>query len=709
MNTFKPSAIFLGLCIAVSASAQHPVATDTYHGVVVRDPYRWLEDAKALDVKAWVADQNASTRKYLDGLQSRPAIAAVLHQIESTTSTYDESIQQAGGKLFALTYHPGAEQPQLTQLALSGDPASRKVVFDPNTHAAHGSMAIDWFVPSPNGKLVAASLSLNGSEDGTLHVFDADNGHEVEKPIPHVQYPTAGGSLAWNADSTGFWYTRFPDDSAPESERHFNQQAYYHELGKGTADKLVLSTADGLPRTAEIYLDNRYANSSALASVQLGDGGQWQHFLVSTKGAKRIAGYDDNIKAAALAQDGTVFGISFKNALNGKLVKMQPPYHTITTIVPEMDTALLIEAHSRSIAISGNRIFVTLIDGGPTLLESFDFDGKSQTRIATPANSTVRELESMPNGNLLYQVRSYLVPPHYLVWHASSSRSEPTPLRQQSPMDLSGFHVRRVFATSRDGTRVPISVITRKGFVADGSAPLLLYGYGGYGVSLTPRFISSEWFLFLRAGGSVAVANLRGGGEYGERWHQQGMLTHKQNVFDDFTAAARYLVAKKYTRSSRLAIEGGSNGGLLMGAVLTQHPKLAHAVVSVVGIYDMLRVEVDPNGSFNTTEFGSVKNLQQFRALLAYSPLQHVTAGQYPAILLATGDNDGRVNPMQSRKFTAALQASGTKQPVYLRTSAAAGHGIGSSTDETISLHTDITAFLLDQLHMDWRAATEAR
>lgn len=702
-----------GLCVlalagTLAVAAEHPVARDTYHGVVVSDPYRWLEDGNAPDVREWVAGQNARTQKYFAGLTGRSAIASELLRIEKATATHDASIQQAGGRLFALTFNPGAQQPQLVTLALTGDAGSRKVILDPNQLAADGSVAIDWFEPSPDGKRVAVSLSLNGSEDGTLHVYDVATGSEIGTPIAHVQYPTAGGSVAWNATSDGFWYTRYPGEQAREAERHFNQQAYYHALGSDSSnDPLVLATQDGLPRTAEIFLDNRYGYSSVLASVQLGDGGEWQHFVLSRTGAKRIFGYAEKIKCAALASDGTIFGISVKDAPNGKLVRLRPPYReaAATTIVAEGAQALVTGDRTRSIVLSGQRVFVTAIDGGPTVIRSFGFDGESPAVLETPPVSASTSLEAMPGGDLLYRVHSYLRPSRSMLWQASTGRSLETPLQMRSPMDLSGFEVRRVFARSKDGTRVPISVITRKGFVADGSSPLLLYGYGGYGISMKPGFIGSDWYLFIKGGGALAIANIRGGAEYGERWHRQGMLTRKQNVFDDFAAAARYLVAAKYTQSDRLALQGGSNGGLLMGAVLTQHPTLARAVVSEVGIYDMLRYELDPNGVFNTQEFGSVRNAEQFRALFAYSPLHHVKAGQqYPAIFLSTGDNDGRVNPLNSRKFAAAMQASGTKRPVFLRTSSKAGHGQGSSLDETVALNADITAFLFDQLGLDWQA-----
>ena len=264
----------------------------------------------------------------------------------------------------------------------------------------------------------------------------------------------------------------------------------------------------------------------------------------------------------------------------------------------------------------------------------------------------------------------------------------------------------RAFATSKDGTKVPLNIVRKKGLKLDGSHPTLLYGYGGYGVNEDPAFIGAWRRMWLDAGGVFVDTNIRGGGEYGERWHQQGMLTRKQNVFDDFNAAGRWLLANGYTTSDRLALLGGSNGGLLMGATLTQHPDLARVVVSQVGIYDMLRVELDPNGEFNTTEFGTVKDPEQFKALYAYSPYHRVAKGtRYPALLMMTGANDGRVNPLHSRKFTAALQAStASDRPILLRTSAGSGHGIGSSLDEVIAERTDLLTFLFDQLGMTWTA-----
>jgi prolyl oligopeptidase len=271
-----------------------------------------------------------------------------------------------------------------------------------------------------------------------------------------------------------------------------------------------------------------------------------------------------------------------------------------------------------------------------------------------------------------------------------------------SPVDFADIEVVREFATSKDGTKVPLNILRKKSLKLDGRNPTLLYGYGGYGISLSPGFDSTRRIWF-DAGGVYAVANLRGGGEYGEQWHKAGNLTRKQNVFDDLIAAAEHLIQRRYTSPDKLAVQGGSNGGLLMGAFLTQRPDLARAVVAQVGIYDMLRVELDPNGQFNVTEFGTVNDPAQFQALYAYSPYHHVRNGvKYPAVLLTTGENDGRVNPAQSRKMAARLQAAtGSDRPILFRSTAGAGHGIGTALKDRIAEQADVDAFLFDQLGID--------
>jgi prolyl oligopeptidase len=329
----------------------------------------------------------------------------------------------------------------------------------------------------------------------------------------------------------------------------------------------------------------------------------------------------------------------------------------------------------------------------------FDLAGRPQPRLELPPVSAVRGLVPIGGQEVLYRVESFVEPAAWVRLDASTGQSRPTALRQTSPVDSSGWEIRREHATSRDGTRVPLNIIMPRGIALDGSHPLIANGYGGYGVNLEPRFRPMNE-LYLGHGVIYVIANLRGGGELGESWHTQGSLTQKQNVFDDFAAVLQHLIDRGYTSRDRLGVIGGSNGGLLMGATLTQHPELVRAVVSLVGIYDMLRVELSPNGAFNVTEFGTVQDEAQFRALYAYSPYHRVRDGvAYPATLFATGANDPRVEPWHSRKMTARLQAAqGGEAPILLRTSDTSGHGMGTALSEQIEEQTDILAFLFAHL-----------
>jgi prolyl oligopeptidase len=324
--------------------------------------------------------------------------------------------------------------------------------------------------------------------------------------------------------------------------------------------------------------------------------------------------------------------------------------------------------------------------------------------IPLPPISSVGQVVPM-GSDVLFFTSTYLNPPAWSHFDAAAGKAVPTALVQTSPIHFDDAEVVRDFATSKDGTRVPVNIIRRRGTRLDGTNPTLLYGYGGYGISEEPDFLGASERLWLDQGGVYVDTNLRGGAEYGEEWHLAGNLTHKQNVFDDFLACAQYLIDQKYTSPQHLAILGGSNGGLLMGAAFTQRPDLFRAVVSEVGIYDMLRVELDPNGAFNVTEFGTVKDPDQFKALYAYSPYHHVKDGTaYPAIYMPTGENDHRVNPMESRKMIAGLQAaSSSGHPILLRTSSNAGHGlIGASVDEAVEQGADLYSFLFDQLGIQY-------
>jgi prolyl oligopeptidase len=685
---------------------------DTIEGVRVADPYRWLEDPNDPKVQAWSEAQNARTRAYLDQIPDRGTVKTELTRLIGETSPAYSLLSAKGNLVFALYNDPAHQQAMLVTLNAQADPASRKALVDPNQLDPKGLTSIDWFVPSPDGKRVAVSLSKNGSEDGTLHVYDVASGQEIDQPIARVQYPTAGGSLAWAADGNAFWYTRYPGAEAPEADRHFYLQVYFHKLGADPkSDSLALGARDGLERISEIFLENRYRRGAILASVQRGDGNEWAYYVLRPDAPPQQVGtYEDRVVFATIGPDDAIYGISRAGAPNGKIVKLVAPYgHTTLaqakTIVPESNVAIVsggAEQHNIDLTLTASRLFVRDIVGGPNQVRIFDLDGRADGRLPLPEIAANSEIEPLVDGNVLFDVSTFLRPRYYAEWNPATGKAEETGLKVTSPISFADAEVVRTFAMSKDGTRVPLNIIEKKGTRRDGRNPTLLYGYGGFGLSLSPSFLGAMRRIWLDAGGIFVLANIRGGTEYGERWHQEGMLTKKQNVFDDFAASGKFLIAEGYTSHEKLALMGGSNGGLLMGAVLTQHPKLAHAVISAVGIYDMLRVELDPNGAFNTTEYGTVKSPEEFKALYAYSPYHHVVAGTaYPAVLMLTGATDGRVNPLQSRKFAAALQsATSSGLPVFLRTSANSGHGIGSSLNERIGEQTDMLTFLFDQLGM---------
>jgi len=390
--------------------------------------------------------------------------------------------------------------------------------------------------------------------------------------------------------------------------------------------------------------------------------------------------------------------MTVKDAPLGRIIAIpleHPALESATVIVPESDIVV------ESVVPARTRIYVTYRAGGPSIARMFSLDGKALAELPTEPVSDVHIGARLAGDDVLVRTMSYVSPSTWFRFDAGSGKLLPTTLAGRYPFDFADAVVSRGFATSKDGTRVPVNVIARKGVRRDRNQPVLLYAYGGYGISMQPYF-SALTRLWLDYGGIYAVANVRGGGEYGEPWHEAGKLTKKQNVFDDFAASMQWLVDEKYTRPERLAIMGGSNGGLTMGAALTQHPKAMRAVVSQVGIYDALRWETQANGEFNTTEFGSVKDAAQFRALYAYSPLNNVRDGTaYPAVLFTAGDNDGRVAPYESRKMTARLQAAtSSPYPILLRTESAAGHGIGTALSTRIEEEADVFTFLVEQLGM---------
>ena len=680
--------------------------SDTYDEITVKDPYRWLEDQADPKVHEWSVKQDKRTRKYLDGLPLRkPIFNNLMAKISATSSSYYD-LHAAGDKVFALYNQPPKQQPMIAMLGNAADPAQAKIVLDPNVINPKGTTAIDWFIPSHDGSKIAVSMSENGSEDGSVHIIDVATGKRIDKIIPLVQYPTGGGSVAWKADDSGFWYTRYPDAYQAADHQHFYEQIYFHKIGDDPA-KDVYVLGKNFPKVAEIALDSRQNPHYVVVSVANGDGGEFAHYVIGQDGSvKQVSRFEDKIVAATIGVDNAMYMVSRKDAPRGKLLKLKLDDLDLLhakVIVPESDAVILPggEFGGSPITVTKDAVYLREIVGGPSRVAIYDHEGKSMGNLPLPEVATVDEIEVLGDASLLYSVSTYLTPPYYARFDEKTGKASATKLAQTTPISYADTEVVREFATSKDGTKIPLNIVRRKGTKLDDSNPLLLNGYGGYSVNQTPRFLSPSTRLWLDAGGVFVIANLRGGGEFGENWHSQGALTNKQNVFDDFTAAGQYLIAQKYTTSERMASIGGSNGGLLMGAVVTQHPALFKAVVSQVGIYDMLRVELDPNGAFNMTEFGSVKSPDQLKALYAYSPYHHVVDGtKYPAIFMATGETDGRVNPMHSRKMIARLQAATAGKPVYLSINSHAGHGIGSSLSIEANQTADVYAFLFNQLGM---------
>jgi prolyl oligopeptidase len=679
-------------------TSKKPVSTE-YHSVTVEDPYQWLEEDSDAQVKAWSDAQNQRTRQYLHSLPDRATIEKQLTDWYAKTSPNYYSLLSRPGILFALKFQPPKQQPLLVTLASADDLKSEKVVLDPNALDTKGTTTIDWFVSSLDGKHVAISLSKGGSEDGTLHFYETATGRALPDTITHVQYPTAGGSAAWNADGTGVYYTRFPrEGERPHADLNFYQQIYFHKFGTPDTDD-TYSLGKDFPRIAEITLQASRDGKCILATVANGDGGDFEHYLLPPDAKwKQITQFSDQIKLARLGRDNALYLVSRAGAPRGKILRLPLD-------VPELKNAAEIvaagEAVIEQIVPSTDALYVGDLLGGPSQIRRFDLNGKNEMIVPTPQISAVQEMLALEDGSLLFHDLSYTEPAAW--FHCRNGKTQPakTALRSTSPVSFNDIEVRREFATSKDGTKIPLNILSRKGIRRDGNNPTLLYGYGGYGISMSPSFDFTRRLWFDR-GGVYVVANIRGGGEFGEEWHKAGNLTKKQNVFDDFAAGAEYLIKENYTRPAKLAIQGGSNGGLLMGAMITQHPDLCRAVVSQVGIYDMLRVELAPNGAFNVTEFGTVTNPEQFSALYAYSPYHHVVNGTpYPSVLMMTGANDGRVAPYHSRKMTARLlEANKSENPILLRTSSAAGHGIGTALSERIKQLADVYAFLFAQLGM---------
>jgi prolyl oligopeptidase len=684
-----------------------PVSS-TYHGVTVTEDYRWLEDARSDQVRSWTMAQDRRARGYLENLPFYGAIRWRTAQILTSESVRYEALRHAGPAYFALKREPPKQQPFLVVLSDLDDLSDERVLVDPGGIDGSGPATIDWYQPSPDGSLVAVSLSPHGTKNGAVHLYRAASGERIGAAVPRVTAGTASGSLAWAGDSSGFWYTRYPSPGEhPGDDLGLYQEVWYHPL-----DDLP---EDDTRELAGRFADNRIAENVLSASpdgrwvmdrVQKGDGGEWQVFVREQAGGDWWLACDvgDRVDCAAFGP-GALYLLSRLDAPHGKVLQM--PLRAGATVahaaevVPGVGVPIEGGAVASPLAVTDTRLWLLGMDAGLSSLRLFDLDGKSAGAVEIPPGSAVDGLVRLDGSEVGYATESFTQPRSW--WRASGqSTARRTALATQTPLDFSGFEIRREFATSADGTQVPVTLIAPRGTPRDGTAPALLTGYGGFGISVKPRF-DPGWLPWLEQGGVLAVAHTRGGGEYGQEWHHAGRLAAKQNVFNDFAACARFLADSHLTTSDRLAIIGGSNGGLLVGAMLTQHPGLSRAAVAMVPVMDMLRVELDPNGSFNVSEYGTVKDPQLFQAIRAYSPYHNVKDGTaYPAVLLTAGESDPIAKAHHAKKMAARLQAAtSSSQPVLLRVEPG-GHG-PSSLDQRISGLTDIYAFLFDTLSIDYR------
>jgi prolyl oligopeptidase len=692
------------LCAVAAAAAAQPgtprlPVSDAYHGVRVVDDYRWLENGDNPKVKAWSEAQNSRARTFLDRLPGTAALRARIEHLLTARSASIGGFIRQGGKFFAVSQDPARkQQPWIVLLPSLANTEGVRTLVDPNVIDPTGHTAFDWFVPSADGSKLAVSLSQGGSEAGTLHVYDVTTGKETGDVIPRVQVGTAGGSAAWTADGKGLWYTRYPHDGERSREDlDFYQQVYFHELGAPVA-RDGYSLGRELPRIAEIALSSSEDGRLHLALVQNGDSGDYAVYFLP-EGAtvwQSLSTFADGLIEAHFGRDGAIWVISKKGAPKKRVLRIPLDNPTLAAARTVLDQR---EGVIEAIEPTRSRLYTIEALSGKGRIRAYDLQGNLVEELPTPPVSAAAALQRLDGNLVFYGVTSFLQPYSGYVYDPAKKVSTPTVVHTAPVADFSDAEVVEEGAISKDGTRVPMFILQPKGTKRDGRNPVVLTGYGGFGISQTPSY-SDLAHVYTERGVVQVSALLRGGGEFGQEWHDAGRLTRKQNVFDDFLACARRLIELKVTNPGKLAIEGGSNGGLLMGAAFTQAPKLFRAVVSHVGIYDMLRVETSANGQFNTVEFGTVKIPEQFKALYAYSPYHRVKDGtRYPAILMPTGANDPRVDPMQSRKMVARLQAADPKATVLLRTSGGMGHaGIGAGVKDLVSLYTDVGAFLLYEL-----------
>jgi prolyl oligopeptidase len=664
---------------------------DDYHGVQVADPYRWLEAADAPDTVAWVNAENALTRSHVDG-PAREALAARLSDLFDYPRA---SAPVARGGRYFFSRNSGLQN-QAVLYAQDGLDGAPRPLVDPNALSADGTTALTALAVDDAGTLAAYGLSERGSDRQEIRVREVATGRDRPDRIAWVKFAV----IAWTKDGAGFFYNRFPEPgTVPAGEEHYHSRVYFHRLGDGQAqDRLVYERPDDreIVLQPSVSHDGRwlviagFKGASDRSEVVLAD--------LGAPGAGPVTLFA-GFTAAYHFIDGDGGRLYFQTdeaAPRGRVIAVDPAdlSRPPVEVVPESPDTLAFSG------IVAHRLVLGYLHDASSRVALASLDGTPEGEVALPEIGTVAQVTGDPDDRELFLAfTSFTYPPAVYRYDFDARTLAPFGAPPSRQVDPSAYETRQVWYPSKDGTRVSMFLVHRKGLALDGARPVLLNGYGGFNISLTPGFDPAN-FVWLDRGGVFAVANLRGGGEYGEAWHEAGMRGRKQNVFDDFIAAAEWLVASGYTSPAKLAIEGGSNGGLLVGAALVQRPDLFGAVVCRVPVADMLRYHLFTVGRFWIPEYGSSDDPEQFAYLYRYSPLHNVRDGvAYPATLVMTADTDDRVSPGMAKKFAARLQAATAgPAPVLIRVETKAGHGAGKPVSKLIDEDADIFAFLFRAL-----------
>jgi prolyl oligopeptidase len=686
---------------AVAAPAAPPkakieVVEEKIHGHTISDPYRWLEDADSAATQEFDRQELAYARGVLDPLPGRDRIHQQLTELLSIGII---GTPQVGGKYYFYVRRDGAQnQPVL--MVREGVHGKDRALVDVNLLSADGTVALDWWSPSDDGKYVAYGTSPGGSEESTLHVVEVATGKVLPDTIDRARH----ANVAWKKDNSGFYYGRTPKKGdVPAGEEVYYVKIFYHALGSDSEkDSLIFGAgrhAQDIPVAQLADDENRWL----LITVYEGYT-KTEMYLQDLKAGTppvEITSGKDFIYSGEILR-GQLYIFTNEDAPRYRVLRVdarKPAREFWREIIPESDAVL------KNVLIVHGNLFGLYEKNATSLLKIFSNEGKFLSDVKLPGLGSITAIGGKwDSEEAFFGFQSFTVPPSvYMIDFKPSDATELWARVDAPAIDPSAYEVKQVWFTSKDGTKVPMFVFHKKGLTLNGRNPTVLTGYGGFNISLTPSFVGDR-FLWLEHGGVFAVANLRGGSELGEEWHRAGMLDKKQNVFDDFIAAAEYLIAQKYTDKDHLAIRGGSNGGLLMGAAFTQRPELFRAVVCAVPLLDMLRYQHFQIAKLWIPEYGSADDAKQFDWLYAYSPYHHVKAGtEYPAILFMTAESDTRVDPMHAKKMAALMQAEAAnglsrERPILLRIEPKAGHGVGKPVTKQIEELTDVYSFLFWQL-----------